>query len=148
MNILSKNEEKEILIQTVSVTHAKNRLTTYLFLCPYCSYNIIQIQGRVTKIKPGLTPTDDVVTINNCPRCKMKYTFQTTKDRNDETEVILTKFENNQDIWHCYICRTPLLQFNYNDIYLLPWAKKVELPVDVKCSGPNCPAEYYILEVV
>lgn len=149
MKILSKNEEKEILVQTISVQRdLGNPLTTYLFLCPYCSYNIVQIQGRVTKMGPGLVPTDEVITVSKCPRCEMRYTFQTGVSRKDRTEVVLTKFENPQNIWRCYICRTPLLQFSYDDIYLLPVVKRVELPISVNCPGNNCPARYYISDIV
>ena len=144
------NQARELLVQTISLTkNVDNSGDMWMFYCPYCSYQIVQIQGLVSRIMPGLEPTDMVVVLNKCPRCGMRYTFQQFSTKTGMTKVTLTRYENKENIFHCYNCRSPLLHFNHDDIYLLPVTKKVTPPISIICPKVlTCPAKYLVCDII
>lgn len=150
MLITVQQEEKEILVHTVSLhKNMKSPTNLYLFRCPYCSTGIVQIQGIVNKIMPGLEPTEEVVVIHQCKSCKRLYTFQTLEYLNKtETKVTLVNTPNNLSVFHCYICRNPVLQFKGDKIIKLPNFELIPLPSSVNCSNPTCDAKYYVVDVI
>jgi len=142
------NQEIELLVQTVSVAlNRQDPTNTYLFYCPYCSYQMFQIRGLVSKITPGLEPTSNVVVVNRCPRCEMRYTIQEQRVQPTQTEVVLTRFGNKETVFRCYICRTPGISFA-DDVILLPSIKPVKLPIHYTCRNVKCGAHYYITDVI
>lgn len=151
MKIHIQQQERELLLQTVSLI--KNNIdpaNLYLFRCPYCSNSTgVQIQGNVYQIEAGLMPTEDVVTIHQCKGCKRLYTFQTLAFSNKrETRVTLIATPQTIGIYHCWLCRNPLLQFMDNKIVKLPDFKLMQMPFEVPCVNPSCIVRYKIVDVV
>lgn len=150
MQVEIYNVPKDVPIQTISLGHnTYNTYKTLLFHCFYCGQAITQIQGTVTKVFPGLEPTDDVVVINKCQQCKRYYTFQSHKYKDtNTTRVVLSKEEGLINTFHCYICRNPLLQFNEEHIYVLPDLKPLTCPQFVTCFKSDCKRRYHIIDIL
>lgn len=143
------NHPQEILVQTVSVhKNLKDPLNTYLFRCPYCGWRVAQIQGVVDKLQPGLRPTEEVVIINQCPECHMRYIFQHSKSRRQDSEITLTMYENPADIFRCYICRTALLKFNEYEVVQLSNKTARMFPFGLTCNGWDCHASYRFIDLI
>ncbi|HEX8965669.1 MAG TPA: hypothetical protein VF820_04535 [Patescibacteria group bacterium] len=151
MRISVLHEKRDILIQTVSVTpNTDEPDNLYLFRCPYCSSSTgAQVQGKITKISEGLTPTEDVVTIHQCKGCKRLYTFQTVKYLPKKyTQVTLISIPGVIGIFSCWLCRNPLLQFKDGRIIRLPNFELLTVPFTMDCVNPTCPAKYKIVDYV
>lgn len=151
MHVSILHQNKEILIQTVSITPNKedpNNL--YLFRCPYCASSTgAQIQGKIAKISEGLTPTDDVVTVHQCKGCKRLYTFQTVKYLpQKQTQITLIGQPGVIGVFTCWLCRNPILQFLNGKIMKLPNFELVNPPFSMDCVNPACPVRYKIVDLV
>jgi predicted RNA-binding Zn-ribbon protein involved in translation (DUF1610 family) len=77
MRINIKGESKEIQVTTVilSTDYSDTKgEKTYMFHCPRCGNKIIQYQGHIAKIYPGLVPYK-INTILMCSnnKCKQRY---------------------------------------------------------------------------
>lgn len=143
------NQPQEILVQSVSVhKDHQDPLNTYLFRCPYCGFRITQFQGMVDKLQPGLVPGDEVVVINQCHECHMRYVFRQSPTNHLDSEIVLTMYENPTDIFRCYICRTALVRFNEYAVTQLSNKQTRQLPFGLICYGPNCQLAYRFVDLV
>ena len=148
MQITIQDEPKEILLQTISLRNLSNNRNTYLFRCFRCGNAIVQLVGEVSKIFPGLEPTNDVVVINQCSKCREKYTFQSHHYKQEYTRVTLSTSGNFISTFHCYICRNPLLQYDNHLLLVLPTFHAVLLPYSLACINSKCPARFIIEDVL
>jgi hypothetical protein len=150
MQIMIYKQPHEILLQTISVhKNEEDPLNTYLIFCPYCSYQLDQVQGIVDKISPGLTPTDSVVIIKKCGRCGMRYTFQESQSQNKQANITIARYKNPEHSFRCYISRAPLLSWDdQGNVYLAYRPVRVTLPFVVECPDPNCKAHYHIQDII
>lgn len=151
MQVLIQHQPRELLIHTVSL--AKNDLepdNVFLFRCPYCSSTLgAQIQGVVVKISPGFEPTENVPVIHFCKECKRLYTFQTLEFMDKRfSRITLATTPNTVGIFHCWLCRNPLLQFIGDKVVKLPSFELIHLPITMGCVKPDCPIKYRILDTV
>lgn len=136
----------EIAVQTVGIAKLADPYEAHVFHCPYCSQNIIQIQGLPGRLRPGIEPTSDAISINMCRRCKAKFFFTTDIERYKESSVVLVTDPSER--WACLICSTPLLSYSHDHIYVLPSNTPRQLPFLLKCRNTNCPAQYYFRSMV
>ncbi|MBU6501162.1 MAG: hypothetical protein KGJ89_05340 [Patescibacteria group bacterium] len=150
MKITVKNQEKEILVQTVSLQKNKFDPTNlYLFRCPYCGTAITQIQGLVNKIVAGVEPTENVIVVHQCATCKRLYTFQTLEYPDiRETKVMLVNSLGAMSTFRCYICRTPLVEFRGDKVIRISDMSMVHIPSHIPCPNDGCPGIYYFQDVL
>lgn len=148
MLISTYNGDREIQIQTVSLRkNYDNPTQTYGFYCVFCGESLCKIQGEVVKITPGLAPTTQAVVITKCLKCKREFNFQTITNLPKVTRITLTNGEG-VGTFHCYICRTPLVQHKDSYAVLLPLFTAMRLPFPLKCIRPTCPANMQIVDIV
>lgn len=150
MKITTPAGSTDIKVQTITLSHLRDEPTrVYLFHCFRCGNPMNQVQGGITRIFPGLSPTPTVTIIQKCKQCGELYTFQTQDDRRSPQpiRVILSTFTPN-NTFHCPICITPLLQFNQFGVVLLPEFIKQEIPFIVKCLRKGCPGRYRIVDLI
>lgn len=148
MQITIQNEPREVLLQTISLRNNNNSHNTYLFRCFRCGNAIVQLVGEVSKIFPGLEPTNQVVVINQCSHCRERYTFQTHLYKQTYTRVVLSTKGKFISTFHCYICRNPLLQYDNHILLVLPSFHQVTLPFSLVCINSKCPARFTIEEII
>ena len=149
MLISTYTGDKEIRIQTISLRkNYDNPTLTYGFYCIFCGDALCKIQGEVVKITPGLAPTTQAVVITKCLNCKKEFNFQTITDKPRITRITLTNYSDNVSTFHCYICRTPLVQHKDSYAVSLPTFAAMRLPYPLKCIRPTCPANMQIVDIV
>lgn len=149
MLISTYTGDKEIRIQTISLRkNYDNPTLTYGFYCVFCGEVLCKVQGEVVSISPGLTPTAQAVVITKCLNCKKEFNFQTIDNRASVPRVTLTNYEDGVSSLHCYICRTPLLQYQNQNVVSLPLFTVMRLPFPLKCLRPTCPANMRIVDIV
>ena len=148
MIVVIDNIPTDISLQTVSLAPDNKSL---LFRCYHCGTTINRVAGRVVDIAAGIIPSPDITSIIQCHGCKENYTFQSTIEYEPEdlTEITLAPEPfRNVSTFHCIICRTPLLQYNKDTVFLLPTLLILKLPAVVECLKPDCRHKYKIKEVV
>ena len=149
MLISTYTGDREIRIQTVSLRkNFENPTQTFGFYCTFCGESLYKVQGEVTKITPGLEPTGQAVVITKCLNCKREWNFQTINTKPTITRIILTNYDDKVGTFHCYICRTPLIQHNSKGAAALPQFVAMSLPYPLKCIRPTCPANMIIRDIV
>lgn len=150
MKVVIRDVEQDIPVQTVSLgKNIINPSTTHLFHCIYCTKGILQVQGRVDKIFPGLEPTLDVVAMIKCMDCHRLYTFQSHKYKDAKlTRVVLAQVEGIANLFNCYVCRTPLAEFRNKTLQPYPLLSPVELPHMLTCSKSSCLRRYSVVDIL
>ena len=140
---------RQLPVQTISLSKLTDKDQTFLFHCVYCGQAVCQIQGKVDKVFPGLEPTNDVVVVYKCMQCKRTYNFQTHDYKyKDVTRVVLTNQDNIVNTFHCYICRTPLVQFKEDKVWELPEFKLKLVPFNFTCYKNDCGKKYSFVDIV
>ena len=80
MQVKIKDEVKNVQVTSVTLAHDMNDefgMNLYMFHCIRCGSPILQYQGFVTHIVPGLVPTTLPMILRcNNSRCKHYYSFQ------------------------------------------------------------------------
>lgn len=149
MLISTYTGDREILIHTVSLRKNYDKPTlTYGFYCVFCGDSLCKIQGEVVKITPGLAPTSQAVVITKCLKCKREFNFQTITTRPSVTRITLTNQIDSVGTFHCFICRTPLVQYKDAKAVALPEFTALRLPYPLKCIRPTCPANMQIVDIL
>jgi len=145
-----RNKPTDILLTTVSLTIDKaNPDNLIMFRCYHCGTSITQIQGAVTGVFSGLMPTNEVVVINQCSKCHANITFQTLPTpKNPEVTKLKLSYEKGIETFHCFICRTQLLQYNADILISLPERKHLIMPLAFTCFKPDCHKQYLLNEIV
>lgn len=149
MLISTYTGDKDILIQTVSLrkNYEKPSLT-YGFYCMFCGESLCKIQGEVVKITPGLEPTEQPVVITKCMKCKKEFNFQNVSANSNSAKIRLTNYTKDVTTLHCFICRTPLLQYQKEHVVSLPEFSARNIPFSLRCIRPTCPANFSIVDIV
>lgn len=153
MQIVIRNMPLEMLLQSVTVSpNPKQPDNMYLFHCFRCGYQIVQVKGIVTRIFPGLEPTDEIPVVSQCPRCRERFVFITKPLRSKRTKVVLSHnglfMEHGRSIFRCFICRTPLLYFDNKIVISIKNRVIEELPLALDCTNLQCPQGYVIVDAI
>lgn len=150
MQITIRQQPRTLSVQIVSVIpNLLEPLNTYLFRCVKCGTSISQVVGTISSVLPGGIVTG-VVVINKCPKCSEFYTFNEVKpNKRIGTGITLSSRNNTTNIFHCFVCRTPLIHYREGS-YLkrLPEFKDILLPLSIRCSGIDCHMIYKIDDIV
>lgn len=140
----------EILVHTVSVKKTTSE-NVYLFRCYRCGTSISQVKGEITRIFPGLEPSDEVPVISQCFKCHWHYTFQTKNfvvKPYIELGIVHEVGFNDYTTFHCVICRSKLLNYNQQWIERLSDSKLLKLPHEFICSNDTCNRQYKVVDVL
>ncbi len=130
----------ELPIFTITlVPDAANPTALYLFRCIFCGRGIAQNQGIVTKIFPGLEPTDEPTVVTSCHQsnCASLYTFQTgintAKDNLTHTTLYFDKYKKD-NVFFCYGCGKKLAEYTMDIITELASDESKEFDEQTTCD--------------
>jgi hypothetical protein len=154
MQVTIKTVPQEVLVQTITVSpNIQDPSNMFLFFCFRCGFQLVQIQGKVSRIFPGLEPTDTIPVVNQCSRCREKYVFLSKKLSAKKTRLVLSHSNFWSDtagrsIFRCFICRTPLLAYNSTQAVDLVTHKVLSLPASIDCTNIHCSQKYVIEDIL
>jgi uncharacterized protein with PIN domain len=145
-----RNVSLEFTFTTIIISpDKKNPDAMIYFYCPYCATGIAQVKGHIVNLLPGFETKNTTGIFSKCHRCKEIYSYNilTYYDKEERTRLTLIA-KPDYFIFHCFICRTPLLEYNQYIVKQLQPEKSLTLPADFSCSKPDCKKEYRLSEIV
>jgi hypothetical protein len=149
MRVLIRSQVAEIPVHTVTLCPVKSE-AIYLFRCYKCGTAISQVMGHIVRIEPGAPHDGGVPVVNQCYKCKEYYTFQTKQVKPQRTELYLhhNPLVTSFSTFHCFICRTQLIQYDELFTKVLPEYKRVDLPYKFNCFGHDCVQKYILKDII
>lgn len=92
------NSLSDIIIHSIGVSRAT---TTFMLFCFHCGREQDQITGKLTRIIPWLEPSNTMVVIKRCDRCRTNYTLQETATT---TKVVVRLGRQELSPFYCAVC--------------------------------------------
>lgn len=153
MRIIIKSAPVEIYVQTVLISKNEPHKDSTLFRCDRCGTAISRIPGKIDSIIAGEIPTDTIHAIQQCYRCYENYIFvpyQGVPRRfvNPTTLVLPTQPMQETSVFRCFVCRSPLLEYNKDTTIYIPTVTPITNRSMFVCANPECHHEYYLQDVV